>query len=375
MNLRKNLLAICVLIAGPVSAGLADGWIDDRGLPAEGTVTAYAKFTVTLQLVSGRNVQRHISNIRTLEITDNEALAEAEKLRGKKKFKEALKKYKTAEYGAEKLWMKKLIRVRAYQTMCDAAFIDKAVKEWMSMVEKSGRSDKAAALKMAPTKFGPKGAVENKKAIQLLDRNVARLMPKKEKDKDCLTGMLTLMLKLQDVQGDAAGAAKTTQMIDQLEGKTDTVRPDVPDDRRVPVAPPTGGASLLVLSHKLKAGQFDEVIAGTGGRIDDCEDEQLPATLLLLGKAQKMKYEQTGRKDRALLAKAGLNLMLIFAEFPSSSEAPEALYLAAKVNEQLGDKTAAARAMMELVTNYGNGGGNEWVKKATADLAAMNQLK
>jgi hypothetical protein len=372
MNLRKILLVMCVLISGPVSAGLADGWIDDRGLPAEGTITAYAKFTVTLQLASGRNVQRHISNIRMLEIIDNEALAEAEKLRDKKKFKEALRKYKTAEYGAEKLWMKKLILVRAYQTMCDAAFIDKAVKEWMSMVEKSGRSDKVAALKMAPTKFGPKGSEKNNKAIKLLDRNVARLMPKKEKDKDYLTGMLTLMLKLQDVQGDTVGTAKTTQMIDQLEGKTDAVRPD---DRRVPVAPPTGGARLLVLSHKLKAGQVDEVIAGAAGRIDDCEDEQLPATLLLLGKAQKMKYEQTGLKDRALLAKAGLNLMLIFAEFPSSSEAPEALYLAAKVNEQLGDKTAAAKALRELVTNYGNGGGNEWVKKATADLAAMNQLK
>ena len=61
--------------------------------------------------------------------------------------------------------------------------------------------------------------------------------------------------------------------------------------------------------------------------------------------------------------------MLVYAEFPRSRQAPQALYLAAQVHRALGEVPAVDAALRELIDNYEQDAKNEWVAKARKELA------
>lgn len=130
-------------------------------------------------------------------------------------------------------------------------------------------------------------------------------------------------------------------------------------------AKPTGDTiDLTVLGKLLESGQAETVAARLSENIDRFSHKDLPAVLLMLGKAQL----QAGRGDRKMLLQAGLNLMWVFAEFPRSKQAPEALFYAAEVNRQLGQSVAAALALREIIRQYTAARYGSWSQKAKAEL-------
>ncbi len=74
-------------------------------------------------------------------------------------------------------------------------------------------------------------------------------------------------------------------------------------------------------------------------------------------------------------AAPGLNLVWVYAEFGSEGEAPEALYLAARVNRQLNEPVAVRRALEVLVDSYGGANENPWATRAEKELAEMSARK
>ena len=125
----------------------------------------------------------------------------------------------------------------------------------------------------------------------------------------------------------------------------------------------------------MKSGKAEGVIRKIRSNLKEYDKRQLPGAMLLLGKAQLQKYEQGGKKDRKLLIQAGLNLVWVYAEFGSEGEAPEALYLAARVNRQLNEPVAVRRALEVLVDSYGGANENPWATRAEKELAEMSAGK
>jgi TolA-binding protein len=95
---------------------------------------------------------------------------------------------------------------------------------------------------------------------------------------------------------------------------------------------------------------------------------ELPAVLLWMGKGQLAIHEHS-KDARKELTEAGLNFMRIVAFFPSSNQAPEALFLAGKVNEKLGNQAAARKAYQAVRQHFGE---TKFGPRATKALGGLS---
>ncbi len=133
----------------------------------------------------------------------------------------------------------------------------------------------------------------------------------------------------------------------------------------VTAKPVAGKIDLAELGELLESGQARAVAARLSGNMDRISRKNLPAALLMLGKAQL----QAGEGDRKMLIRAGLNLMWVYAEFPLSRQAPEALFNAAEVNRKLGQSVAAELALRQIILQYSDGRYDSWSQKAKTELS------
>lgn len=125
---------------------------------------------------------------------------------------------------------------------------------------------------------------------------------------------------------------------------------------------------LAVLGKLLQAGKAKAVSARISGNIDRFSKKGLPAALLMLGHAQLQAFHMEKRKNRKMLTQAGLNFMWVYAQFPRSKQAPEALFYAAQVNRELDQPTASTLALHEIIRQYSAGRYGEWAWKAQQEL-------
>ncbi|MCD4824601.1 MAG: hypothetical protein K8S55_08335 [Phycisphaerae bacterium] len=368
----RQIAAVTLLIMFASPLSLADVLVDDRGLSSEGEITGYSNYEVALTLDSGLPIGRELLRIKTIEVTNNPVFTKAEKLRAKKDYSKAVAQYRKAEAAARKRWMKRLISDRSYQAMVDGRMIDQAVKQWLKLVDAASVSQ--ASLKLAPGKFAKAGAATNKKAVKVLEDKVTRLMRNKTRNKVYIKAVLALVMKIHEADGNSDGVTKTAERISSLDSRP---KPTLqPGDNNGVKTPPVGPRStkLKALAVRLKAGHPGDVIAAIETHFPKYRQVDRPEAMLLLGKAQLLKYKKDGRKNRKLLIEAGLNLMGVFSEYESETQAVEALYLASRVSRELGNKPAALRVLRELVNNYGDDEQQDtWVKKAEAELKAAGK--
>ena len=132
---------------------------------------------------------------------------------------------------------------------------------------------------------------------------------------------------------------------------------------------------LAVLEQLMKSGKTDYVIQTIRTNLGEYNKKGLPGAMLLLGKALLQKYDQDEKKDRKLLIRAGLNLVWVYAEFASSPEAPESLYIATVVHRKLHEPAAVRMALKVLVDSYGGADKNPWSAKAAKELTEMSPGK
>jgi hypothetical protein len=125
-------------------------------------------------------------------------------------------------------------------------------------------------------------------------------------------------------------------------------------------------AQLQKAADQFNAGQYAAAAAAINLRSFGAQE--LPAALLLRGKALLVLYEKGLSQKRQTLVEAGLCFMRAAACTPQgTAEAPEATFLAARACEHLGNPVAAKNAYGFLLERHPD---TEWAQKAQAALEA-----
>lgn len=305
------------------------------------TIVGAADGMVHFRIGRGRVLAKPLKEVAEIAIAGNTNLNRAEQLFQKGKYAEAAASYGAAATAAAG-WRKTLIRYRLLAAHEKAEQIDKAVKLWLEMVDAAKVSVGSVALR--PRKLAPAGSPANDKAMATLTAKA-----KKVTDANYLRAIRSSLVDLYERQGRLAEAQAMAAL---LEGKT-TTRPGGEPGPRVS---PTGSTAVRLrrAGLALKAGEYRKVINFVQPALKKCPATELPTALYLLGGAQLGLARAETKKDEAtqLLLDAGLNLVRVVANFPASSEAPDALLLAGEVSERLKNFWAAKAAYSAVISRY-----------------------
>lgn len=354
---------MAVVLPAPVLR--ADGMILDNGLRYRGTITGYADYTLILRVGGGQVVEKPLAEVRQITLDALPDVSSAEVQMQKNEAELALRLYARARTRASEDWQKRLIDDRAYQATIAAGRTDEAVAIWLDRLADSEVPTKIFALR--PGKFADAGEKANSLALERLDAWVRNRSA--EIDRDVLVAVLELMLELQRHEGRRQAAAATTQHLAELQDGEEA-------DTSQPAARPEGADTqanpdFAALEILLEAGKGGDVVKALQDRIADLPRAERPAAWLLLGRAQ-WQVGQGDAMDRTMLIRAGLNFMRVFAWYPASPKAAEALYRAAMVHRALGDRRAGCLALEELLQRYAQDSPDPvWVARARRELEAM----
>jgi TolA-binding protein len=346
-----------MLLAG----GAGADEVNIGGLPRRGTVTGADEFSVTLRIRGGRQVSSNVSEVRQITIANRSAFNKAEKLYADGEYAKAINAYKQAARQARRDWLERLIRYRKYLALDRSGQINDAVEEWLGLVEEHEKHREV--LKAHPTKLAAKGSDDNAKAIRLLEAKLQR-----EKSGAFADAIKQLLLKLYKRQGRTDDAAK-------LAGKTltegngdegDQDRDEGEDDNGSTVSATDGNAAKVLRAASVVIEQAADpdaeltaaqrvtkartALNSLQSRAKGFTTGDLPEALLWMGKAQ-LAIAENSDDAREELLRAGLNFMRVVTFFAASTDAPEALFLAGKVNQKLGN-TAAARNAWQAVKEH-----------------------
>jgi tetratricopeptide (TPR) repeat protein len=342
------------------------------GLPRRGSVTGVKDFEVQVRLSSGRQISTGVAGVSKIRIDGQDTFNDAEKLYSQKKYTEAAAMYRRALRSVVQGWMKRLIRYRLLMTLDKAGQINDAVEEWLGLVEEHSYS--ARSLRARPDNLAKKGSADNAKAIGLLEAKLPRV-----RDKDFRRAIKAGLLSLYNREGMTDKAAKLAgEELAQGDDDDDKTprrngngsKPDIGNlDSKLQAA-----ATIIEQarkSDKLTGAQRVEKASSAlrqlKSTVKSMTTGQLAPALLWMGKAQHV-IAQHGEDQRDMLLQAGLNYMRVVAHFAASKEAPEALMLAGKVNEQLGNKGAARAAYAQVQKVYAKSDYADAAKKAQQRL-------
>lgn len=352
-----------------MAAALAAGWgvapadvvVLKSGLryePAE--VLAVTGGVIAYRLGSGRTIQKPLAEVASVTIDGDGDFNRAEGLLKQGKFVEAVAVYSRAERAARG-WKKTLVRYRLLAAAEAAGDINRAVKQWVEIVDADDASK--AALALRPRKLGPRRGAGNDRAINLLEAK-GRIV----RTPAYLRAIRELLVDLYERQG-RLGEARA--LAAKLAGGTGQTQPAT--GQQPPIAPTqANGADLRLARLSLRSGRHREVIERLRPRLRGFSAAELPTGLYLLGSAQLglAKAEADSAQARALLLAGGLNLMRVAVLFPGSEEAPGALLLAGEVNERLKNPEGARAAYSELISRHGKSPEAGKAKEALKRLAA-----
>jgi len=364
MNRAERVVILSAVLAGLCGAGRADEVVLTNGLKYDNVQVTGVKDCNVIFHKTTQEITKSVKDIASVSIKGLGALDEAEKLAKDGKVAEAVRAYGDAMRQASDSWQKKLIEYRRYQAMArSGAMIDQAVQAWLTMLEECRGSATAmnAAVEIKPSEFAPKGSPENDRAIKAMKR-------KEHADKPYAGAVRQLLMELCRHEGRSAEAAELAEEI-TAEPKSQPAGGDKKADR-------TSGGGRDGLEGQLKAaevflqqGETARALGVVKANLSRYNDNDLPTALLLMGKAQYALYRTEARAERKenLLIEAGLNLMKVFANFPSSPAAAEALYMAGRVNAspELKNRAGARAAYETVIRQYG---ASPFAAKAKEDL-------
>jgi tetratricopeptide (TPR) repeat protein len=309
--------------------------------------------------LSGREIQKRLNEVTLINIPGQNDFNGAEELMKAGKAAEAVAAYdKAAKRTGTPGWHKQLIHHRRLRALGALGLIDRAVADWLTIVEENGAS--GASLELCPTRVGKKGSPANAKAIKLLEGRLGRA-----DDEDLQARIKPLLRNLYQAEGlDDKAAA--------LNGGKPTTGPG--DEQ--PTGPPpdvtvsTGSLSahLTDVARRIQAGQYLEAAEIVRKRLDTYGERELPAALLLRGKALLLAHSTGASPQRQTLIEAGLCLMRVAACVdPASPEVPEAAFLAAEVCKRLGNGVAAANTYRMIAADF-RIRSPQWAQKAQEAL-------
>jgi tetratricopeptide (TPR) repeat protein len=352
----RQTTTLAAMVAMAFGAARADQ-ITIKNIPYTGVRLVGVSGGQIVYQLRGREFQKPLAEVNAIDLGGQRDFNAAEKLMESGKAAQAVAAYdKAARSSTLQQWHKQLILYRRLQALDGAGLLGRAVQDWLAVVDDEGAS--LASLALAPSKLGQRGSAENAKAMELLE-------PRLDRAKG-------------DFQGRIEGLLRRLYELEGLDDKAAMLSGGKPGTGGTgePVAPTTmtvangGGLSpkLRGLADQVRAGRYVEAAEAIRVRLDTYDDRELPAALLLRGKALLLAYEKGVSRKRQTLVDAGLTFMRVSACVdPSYPEVPEATFLAAKVCEHLGNRVAAANAYRliaaEMRIRY-----PEWARKARAAL-------
>jgi len=363
MRLVATILAVAALGGAAGADELVIGGLARTGCK----VLDVKDCTVLFRLSSGRIVSHPVGRITSATIEGEPAFNRAEKLLNAKNWAEAIKAYDRAEKRSSRVqsrpWLKKLLQYRRLKALDAAAIIDRAVEDWLSIMERNKGSAKTLnnALDLRPTSLAKRGSEGNRKAIALLEARRSRV-----KNQRYLRAVRQLLMDLYQKEGrdkDAAAvAAKLAAVVNDGLGPKNGPKSVRPPGRQML-------GELRAAEILIKQGQAGKALAQIRANLSRYRPGELPAALVLAGRAQmSLAAEARGQESRKLLIGAGLDFMRVVAFYPASAQAAEALYQAGRVNQAIGNLRAAGMAYRRLIKGYA---GSDFVEKARAALVSL----
>jgi TolA-binding protein len=361
MKDTQTWIAVLAVLLAPAVVAVADQVTLISGLPYSGEVKRYQDYTIFITLRTGRTASRTLSEIGSIKLDGQANFNKAERALAAKKYDDAIKAYDKAMQSAGRTWMKELIRDRRYTALAASGKVTRALKEWLDMVDRAGGLN-ARLNALRPTTYGPEGSAVNKRAIEILSDKAEEL--RKKGNEPYLRQVLSIKMELQRANGDVEAAAETALAIQGIgQGGEPPGNGSAATRPRPAMA---DGSALRAMRTLLEAGKIDRVAGQIGKDLNRYDNQDLPEALTLLGRAQLAQYQAGGdRADRSLLINAGKNLVLVFAMWPGTDQAPEALYHAAIVNRELDEQPAVTATLEKVIEEYPD---TAWAEKARAAL-------
>jgi TolA-binding protein len=249
------------------------------------------------------------------------------------------------------------LQVRQLQAFEQAGQTDKAVELWLALVDELGTHQSVMSLR--PTKLAAKGSDANTRAISLLETRKAKL-----DGKGTLGAAVdSALLELYEVQGRSERAQ-------ELAGQIVASQPtgDSGSARRAPAAG-SPAAVMTACRSLINGGRAQQALASIEELLPKLGSSDLPEAMYLRGQAcEKLAASAQGAEARSQLLSAGLSYMRVFAHFPASREAGEALVGAGRVNAALGNKAAARNAWRAVLNRFPDTPAAEQARKARDSL-------
>ena len=293
--------------------------------------------TILYEMPDGRQIEKPLRVVTSVQIDGKPHFNRAETLMEAGQAQQALGKYDKAGVQATDSWMERLIAFRRLRALNQTEMVDRAVEQWLSVVDNSNPT--AETLKLYPCRHAPPNAPENTAAIGMLQAKLATLeghSPYRMTVQHCLLGLYSHESRVKEAN----------ELARKLLEATRTSSSDSDEDIWV---------RLQIMEQLIGYGQAESVLVDIRSllRRNVVSRAQQPQAILVAGKAARILSESTEDLDkRQLLAAAGLGFMRVATYFPDTPQAAEALLLAGRVNAAMGNTWAATNAYRKVIQQY-----------------------
>ena len=334
--------------------------------PLENVIVVEVKEGQLVYKLGGNALSKDLKNVSLIRIEGQTAFNDAEAKMRAGKAAEAVAAYDEAAKDAPKPPVSQLLPLRRLRAAKQAKITDRAVADWLKIMDDNNASKEAVALAPGNEHFGARGSTQNAKASSILEAKLKELKDRKE----YATEVKQLLRKLYEADGQDEKAALLAK---EIAGLTEEPAGNGNTGSEAPLPRARLDATRDVIDKgQATAENLEGIVKHFAAARKKYRAEDLPLALLVVGRAQMVLYEKGDKKDKGPLAQAGLNLMRVHAHFPDSKEAPEALFYAGQVNLALGNRNGARLAYEAVTRSYGR---SEMAAKAAAALEALKNLK
>ena len=315
---------------------------------------------ICYRMATGAIVTKPLTQVARVTITRDKDLTQAEKLLVEGKYAQAEKFYLKSLKKAVAPWKKNLIEYRLLVINQLTGKIDKAVEIWLKIVDASNAS--IGTLALCPKKLAPAKSPANDQAIDILEKKLKTVTSKPYSQ-----AILKLLVNLYERQGNLEKARQAaTRLLGKQHTQSTTATSGETSQPQQPIRQHSYEPQLRLARISLRAGRYNEVVSQLEPLLSKLSDKELPEGLYLIGRAKLELSKRTTDKDKAkkLLLEAGIKFMEVVSYFPQHSRAPWALLLAGKVNQRLGNITAARKAYLTVIKQYNKSEAAKLAKKA-----------
>ena len=368
----RNMLRMAAAVALAAAAGHADDVTLKSGIPfSDVTIIQVKNSFVTYRISGGGSVTKSLLDIKKIKLRQASSFNKAEELMAAKTpdAAAAVKAYDAAGVDGAGEWFKPLVRYRRLRALAQARLIDRAVAEWLAVMDADGASP--AAISLQPKQADKKGSPRNAKGIKLLETRLKSVAEKKE----YAGAIRQTLMRLYRAEGDTA---KADRLANLLAGGSAEPKPATRAGTGAPPAVAASdldkqlGADRVLIRPGQTPKNLENALRRIRSNLGQYDESQLPTALLAGGRARVLLAAGlAGAEQRTMLLAAGLDLMRVVAHFNGSPEAPEALLAAAEVNGRLGNVRAARNAYQEVLKRFADR--PEIAQKAKAALESLGQ--